>query len=112
MLSINPICQNASRMVITDRNLFTPHSHHVVTGKCDLMQNIAFLGNGTFYSISRDINPPIKLSEFNGVLFITYLLRPRETVSFVALKPPLLPEAKLRATTSRRDKNINLPKRI
>ena len=33
---------------------------------------------------------------------ITYLLRPRETVSFVAPRPPLLPEAKPRATTSGR----------
>jgi hypothetical protein len=33
-------------------------------------------------------------------LFITYLLRPRETVCFVDPRPQLLPEAKPRATTA------------
>jgi hypothetical protein len=33
-------------------------------------------------------------------IIITYLLRPRETVCFVDPRPPLLPEAKLRATTA------------
>ena len=31
--------------------------------------SIALLGNGTFSSISRDHNQPIKRSEFNGVLY-------------------------------------------
>jgi hypothetical protein len=33
-------------------------------------------------------------------IIITYLLRPRETVCFVVPRPPLLPEAKPRATTA------------
>jgi hypothetical protein len=33
-------------------------------------------------------------------IFITYLLRPRETVCFVDQRSPLLSEAKLRATTA------------
>ena len=32
--------------------------------------------------------------------FITYLLRPRETVCFVDPRPPLMSEAKSRATTA------------
>ena len=38
--------------------------------ECNGTYSIALLGNGTFYSISRDHNQPIKRSEFNVVLCI------------------------------------------
>ena len=36
------------------------------------MCTIELLGNGTFYSISRDHNQPIERSEFNEVLYKLY----------------------------------------
>jgi hypothetical protein len=37
--------------------------------ECNGTRSIALLGNGTFYSISRDHKQPIKRLEFNKVLY-------------------------------------------
>jgi hypothetical protein len=37
--------------------------------ECNGTYSIALLGNGIFYSISRDHKQPIKRSEFNKVLY-------------------------------------------
>ena len=37
--------------------------------ECNGTYSIALLGNGIFYSISRDHKQPIKRSEFNNVLY-------------------------------------------
>jgi hypothetical protein len=39
--------------------------------ECNGTYSIALLGNGTFYSKSRDHKQPIKRSEFNKVLYNT-----------------------------------------
>ena len=39
--------------------------------ECNGTYSIALLGNGIFYSISRDHKQPIKRSEFNKVLYNT-----------------------------------------
>ena len=39
--------------------------------ECNGTYSIALLGNGIFYSISRDHKQPIKRSEFNKVLYKT-----------------------------------------
>ena len=41
----------------------------IALGEC--MCSMALLGSGTFFSISRDHNQPIKLSEFNEVYLKT-----------------------------------------
>ena len=42
-------------------------------GECNRTRSIALLGNGIFYSISRDHNQPIKQLELNKVLYNKYL---------------------------------------
>ena len=40
-----------------------------IRGECNGTRSIALLGNGIFYSISRDHKQPIKRLEFNKVLY-------------------------------------------
>ena len=42
---------------------------HCTRGECNGTRSIALLGNGIFYSISRDHKQPIKQLEFNKVLY-------------------------------------------
>jgi hypothetical protein len=42
---------------------------HFTRGECNGTRSIALLGNGIFYSISRDHKQPIKRLEFNKVLY-------------------------------------------
>jgi hypothetical protein len=42
---------------------------HCTRGECNGTRSIALLGNGIFYSISRDHKQPIKRLEFNKVLY-------------------------------------------
>jgi hypothetical protein len=42
---------------------------HCTRRECNGTYSIALLGNGIFYSISRDRKQPIKRSEFNKVLY-------------------------------------------
>ena len=41
----------------------------ITRGECNGTRTIALLGNGIFYSISRDHKQPIKRLEFNKVLY-------------------------------------------
>jgi hypothetical protein len=41
-------------------------------GECNGTRSIALLGNGIFYSISRDHKQPIKRLEFNKVLYNSF----------------------------------------
>jgi hypothetical protein len=41
--------------------------------ECNGTRSIALLGNGIFYSISRDHKQPIKRSEFNKVYIISFI---------------------------------------
>ena len=59
----------------------------------------------TFCGLARDTvltNRQTEKLNFdtNYITIITYFLRPRETVCFVDPRPPLLPDAKPRATTA------------
>ena len=69
-------CDHRTRSILTDA-IYRKHKEcngikrivQLDSQECNGTYSIALLGNGIFYSISRDHKQPIKRSEFNKVLY-------------------------------------------
>ena len=69
-------CDHRTRSILTDA-IYRKHKEcngikrivQLHSQECNGTYSIALLGNGIFYSISRDHKQPIKRSEFNKVLY-------------------------------------------
>jgi hypothetical protein len=72
-------CDHRTRNILTDA-IYRKHKEcngikrivQLHSQECNGTYSIALLGNGIFYSISRDHKQPIKRSEFNKVLYRVY----------------------------------------